>query len=610
MRVSRMKFNRRILLSGGLSACCLFALTATSSADSFQPPTGKISPFRRDRLPINDQSIIGLSKYLTTIIGGSPYQTAKDRRAVAKALALALALDPKNESAEDRLSKLIEGEKPDIGDKDKLEREKGNLWGSLYWLASPEAGQDGNLLASLMGETLSAIYPSDSEASSYLGKPEHAAWNGWVAELTSFKKSPVIEQKPAIKKEVEEEQELATNKPEEERKYDPKAGVILNHGKITTVINIYDKDKAMWLPKVVSVSMKATSTLKNDVGKDQYGFHLEIFGDSENFLQIQEEVSTPLKDRLFDYRGQLPEHAEIKISLDGEPSYPFRKNRGAISGPAFVLANAALTGATLDGTVIGEIDKSGNLKLPDYFWRALMELADGAGGRLIIPASAEPMLVNILALEKPEFFFKYEVLVASSLEEYVTLASRDVSDQHEEIYNKFNIIKEKADGSVMGAYLTNKFVRERLQEIVDQAPYHLSAKVLNIYGSTSRPRYLTREALGAEIWRKVDVISEIVKIEDFDGINSNQLGKLDELYKKMRDDLKELERYTGSRNTDLLKEGKDLVASVRGFAREFEGKEEMWEKYDKIRAARGSMMLRNTELLEKLTELTGDPPPN
>ena len=605
-----MKFRRRNLLSGGLSACCLFALTAALSADSFQPPTGKISPFRRDHLPINDQSIIGLSEYLTTITGGSPYQTAEDRRAVAKALALALALDPKNQSAEDRLSKLIEGEKPDSADKDKIEREKKNLWDSLNWLASPEAGQDGNLLASLVGETLAAIYPSDSEASSYLGKPEQAAWNGWVAELASFEKSPVIEQKPDIKKEVEEEQELATHKPEEDRKYDPKAGVIINSGNISTVFNMYDKDKAMWLPKVVSVSMKATGTPKDDLGEDQYGFHLEIFGDSEDFWQIQKEVSSPLKDRLFDYLGQLPERAEIKIRLDGEPAYPFSKNRGAISGPAFVLANAALTGATLDGTVIGEIDKSGKLILPNYFWRALMELADGTGGRLIIPASAEPMLVNLLALEKPEFFFKYEVLVASSLEEYVTLASKDASDQHEEISNKFKIIKEKATGKMMSNYLSNKFVRERLQEIIDQAPYHLSAKVLNIYGSASRPRYLTREALGAEIWRKVDVISEIVKIKDFDEINSNQLAKLDELYRKMRDDLRELDRYTNSRDADLLKEGKDLVAAVRGFGREFEGEEEMRQKYEKIQVEMDTMIRLNSELLEKLTKLTGDPLPN
>jgi hypothetical protein len=317
-----------------------------------------------------------------------------------------------------------------------------------------------------------------------------------------------------------------------------------------------------------------------------------------------------MREGLSGYLGKLPERAEIKIRLDGDQNYPYRRNRRAITGPAFILANAALTGIEPDGIVIGEIDRSGQLKLPQHFWRALMALADeGPGGRLIIPASAEPMFVNMLALDKPEFFFKYEVLVASSLDDYVTLAGKDTSGQHEEIYNKFKVIKDKSAGTSMGAYLTNKFVRERLQEIVDQAPYHLSAKILNIYGSVSRPRYLTREALGSEIWRKIDVITEIAKIEDFYGINSNQLAKLDEHYKRMRDDLRDLERYTDSRNTELLKEAKEVVNSVRGFGKEFEGKAEMWEKYDKIKSAHGTMSRTNRELLEKLSTLTGDPQP-
>lgn len=606
-----MNSGSRNWLIRGLSACCLFALTSASSADLFLPPSGKISPFRRDRLPINDQWIHGLSNDLTTIISGSPYETAEDRRAVAKALALALALDPKNESAGERLSKLIQGEKPATADKDKLEREKKKIWNSLNWLSAPEAGRDGNLLANLLGETLAAIYPDDSQAKTYLGKPENTAWKDWVAELASFKKAPVIEQPPEIKKEEKEEKELAENKPKKvERKFDPKAGVLLDRAQIMTLVNLYDREKGLWLPKVVPVSMQATSNPKNEEGEDQHGFRLEISGDSDDSWQIQEEVSDPLRDRLSAFLGQAPERAEIKVRLNGEASYPFQKNRGAISGPAFVLAHAALMGSAVDGTVIGEIDKSGKLKLPDYFWRSLMELTEGAGGRLIIPASAEPMFINLLALEKPDFFLKYEVLVASSLAEYVMLSCKEGSEQHEEIRNKFEIIQEKATDNALGSYLTNKFVRERLQEIVDQAPYHLSAKVLNIYGSVSRPRYLTREASAAEIWRKVDAITEIGKIEDIHEINSKQLERLDELYKKMRDDLKDLERYTDSRNTDLLREAKDLVASVRSLGREFEGKGERWAKYDEVESARRKMIRANRELLEKLAELTGDPLPN
>lgn len=609
-----MNSKSRYFLRHGLSASCLFLLCTPVLAESFVPPSGKISPFRRDRLPISDRSINGLSDCLTTITSGSPYETAEDRRAVAKAMALALALNPVNPSAGNKISKLMAGEKPDFTDKEKIAKDKKRIWDSLEWLSSPEAGADGNLLASLMGETVASIYPADSEARSYIGKPEHDAWNDWVAELAIFKNGPTIKEEPEIAEKEEEKEEpkeeITETEPKKEHKYDVKAGIVRESAKISTVLHMYDKDKAMWLPKVVPLEMRGNNHPMNEDGEKHWGFRFEVSSSSDDFWTMQEEISSPMRDGLSGYLGKLPERAEIKIRLDGDQNYPYRRNRRAITGPAFILANAALTGIEPDGIVIGEIDRSGQLKLPQHFWRALMALADeGPGGRLIIPASAEPMFVNMLALDKPEFFFKYEVLVASSLDDYVTLAGKDTSGQHEEIYNKFKVIKDKSAGTSMGAYLTNKFVRERLQEIVDQAPYHLSAKILNIYGSVSRPRYLTREALGSEIWRKIDVITEIAKIEDFYGINSNQLARLDEHYKRMRDDLRDLERYTDSRNTELLKEAKEVVNSVRGFGKEFEGKAEMWEKYDKIKSAHETMSRTNRELLEKLSTLTGDPQP-
>jgi hypothetical protein len=587
-------------------------MIAAAHAETFVPPTGKISPFRRDQLPISDRAIGNLSHQLTTITSASPYETAEHRRAVAKALALALALNPKNESALNILDRLIEGEKPSLVDKGKMEYDKRQAWNSLGWLSSPEAGQDGNVLAAMLGETLANIFPTDSLASSYLAKPEHPGWNGWVAELAIFKKVPTKVEEPRIEeKEEEKKEEIVVTPPKESPKYDPAKGVVMDQAKLSTVLRMYNQDKALWLHKVVPLQMRGTNHPTNEEGEERHGFRVQVSANSNDYWQMEEELSSPLKNRLTKHLGRLPERAEINVSIDSEKSaYPFSRNRGAISGPAFVLANAALTGVAPDGIVIGEIDRSsGNLKLPAHFWRALMVLAEGSGGRLIIPASAEPMFINLLALEKPDFFFKYEVLIASSLEEFVTLASKESSAQHEEVYNKFKLIKEKSAGSALGAYLTNKFVRERLQEIVAQAPYHVSAKTLLIYGSASRPRYLTREALAAEIWRKIDVITELAKIGDYYGINSNQLARMNDLYEQMRDDLKDLERYTDTRNGDILKDAKDVVASVRGFGREFEGSKEMWEKYNKIESAHSDMKKGNRALVQKLSEITGDPQP-
>lgn len=603
-----MHLNSRKSSIRSLSVCCFLLMIAAVDAATFVPPTGKIAPFRRDQLPISDRAIDNLSYQITTITSASPYETAEHRRAVVKALALALALNPKNESAKNILDRLIEGEKPSFADKGKLDYDKRQAWNSLEWLSSPEAGQDGNVLAAMLGETLANIFPTDSLASSYLAKPENPGWNGWVAELANFKKEPTKKEDPKVD---DKKEEIAVTPPKVLPKYDPTKGVVMDMAKLSTVLRIYDKDKSLWLHKVVPLQMRGTNHPTNEDGEEQHGFRVQVSASSNDYRQMEEELSSPLKNRLTKHLVRLPERAEINVSIDSENSaYPFSRNRGAISGPAFVLANAALTGIAPDGIVIGEIDRSsGNLKLPAYFWRALMVLAEGSGGRLIIPASAEPMLINLLALEKPEFFLKYEVLIASSLEEFVTLASMESSPQHEEIYNKFKLIKEKSAGSALGAYLTNKFVRERLQEIVAQAPYHLSAKTLLIYSSVSRPRYLTREALAAEIWRKIDVITELEKIGDYYDINSNQLARMNDLYEQMRDDIKDLDRYTETRNDDLLKEAKSVIASVRGFGREFEGSKEMWEKVDKIQAAHGDMKRGNRAFVKKLAEITGDPLP-
>ncbi|MFN5870308.1 MAG: hypothetical protein ACK46A_13395, partial [Akkermansiaceae bacterium] len=205
---------------------------AAVDAATFVPPTGKIAPFRRDQLPISDRAIDNLSYQITTITSASPYETAEHRRAVVKALALALALNPKNESAKNILDRLIEGEKPSFADKGKLDYDKRQAWNSLEWLSSPEAGQDGNVLAAMLGETLANIFPTDSLASSYLAKPEHPGWNGWVAELANFKKEPTKKEDPKVD---DKKEEIAVTPPKVLPKYDPTKGVVMDMAKLSTV---------------------------------------------------------------------------------------------------------------------------------------------------------------------------------------------------------------------------------------------------------------------------------------------------------------------------------------------------------------------------------------
>jgi hypothetical protein len=78
---SRMSSKSRKSSLRGFSACCLLLMITAVHAETFVPPTGKISPFRRDQLPISDRAIGNLSQQLTTIASASPYETAEHRKA-------------------------------------------------------------------------------------------------------------------------------------------------------------------------------------------------------------------------------------------------------------------------------------------------------------------------------------------------------------------------------------------------------------------------------------------------------------------------------------------------------------------------------------------------
>ncbi|MFN9025095.1 MAG: hypothetical protein ACK5VX_02735, partial [Akkermansiaceae bacterium] len=117
-------------------------------------------------------------------------------------------------------------------------------------------------------------------------------------------------------------------------KYDPTKGVVMDMAKLSTVLRIYDKDKSLWLHKVVPLQMRGTNHPTNEDGEEQHGFRVQVSASSNDYWQMEEELSSPLKNRLTKHLVRLPERAEINVSIDSENSaYPFSRNRGAISGP-------------------------------------------------------------------------------------------------------------------------------------------------------------------------------------------------------------------------------------------------------------------------------------
>jgi len=547
--------------------------------------------------------MVSLSQQLTLLTRGGKLNTANDRRSAAQALAVALALDPANNGARENLSTLTKGKNLDRANNESLNAAKGRIWKMLTWLSMPQAGSDGNTLAALIGDSISVLGSDHSDAVKAGGSGEQGTWQGWVAPLSAFEEDKLVSDEPIDEIEPDKPTEELSSKP------DPKASVVLEKADLKAVLHTYDSLSNKWSFGLSTVKMEASRESPvvevdpehevDDRERKEFEILVPSAVSSEHW-RIERMVVSSIRQALSDYRGELPKKGQIRL-LAGDGNYSFKKNHSYLSGPGFILANAALSGIEPQGTVLAELDRNNNMVVPPYFWRQLTALSEEKVGRLIVPVGAEEYLLNLLVIENPEFFLNNEVLMASSKEEFIALCAKEPSEEHAAVFAMFQELAAKAEGNPIGPFLSNRFVRQRLEEIVAEAPYHLSAKIL----ASDRPQFLTRKVLAAEIWRVIDPLNEFTDLDQED----TDTVEFEKLYDKIRDSLENLEHYAEIRDRELVNEGKDLASKIRSFLRTLRGRGELWERYSEIYAARREMIAKNYELRQKLSEASGDPLP-
>ncbi len=580
-----------------LRSLLFLALATGAQAAPFVAPAEENPPFRRDLLPIDTDSMATLSEDLAVLSHGFPLETAAQRRAAAQSLALALALDPANSGARDTISELVDGKLPKTTKPARLTEAKARLWQIHAWLSTPEAGADGKLLGDMVGDTTSVLDPDNPVATALRESPEQGKWDDWVAPLSAFEEAVVV------KNTTDPFVDIQPDMPDTPEK--PATGspaIVLTAGSVNSVLHVYDETFGSWDLLPTSVEMKAT---KEGSGK----FEIAVSGALAEQEEIEQNVSNPIRAALEANPAGLPVDGLVAITVNGGGTYSAEMNGSAITGPAFILANSAITGVEPQATVLARLDDNNRFVAPNFFWRHIHALNQGKGGRLVVPAGTGEYFTAMLALEQPEFLLKYEVLVASSPEEFMALCAKAPSEKHARVFASFQEIRAKAQDNVLGTYLTNRFVRQRLQEIVDAAPYHLSAKLLAQQGAGERPRTITRKILAAEIWRAVNPVTALSKLE-LRTLEPEAIGKIEKIYDTMRVDLDRLDRYTDIRDRALASEGKDLATSVRTLTRALKSRsDDLYERYEAISSAHAAMVSANTAILEKLSQLSGDPLP-
>lgn len=577
-------------------------LSLQAPAASFVAPEEGGCTLRIDRIPLDVDTMSDVSDGLA-VVAQTPAAGlhARHRRAAAQALALALALDPSNESARNSVSAFVNNKQDAAPSAESLILAKALVWQIHGWLSTPEAGEDGRQLAALMGDSLRFLDTEHPSAISLKDSPENGNWKGWVAGIDSFRQKKI--ETPPGKPEISDFdpfEGIEENMPEEEgKKNDPNAPqILLTEASIRTFLYEKADGSQVYNLNPVIVAMKAR---KANEGEE--GFTVEIKAQEEQD-KIRNKVAKPIFDALTSSFEAKPAAGRIELEA-GNKAYLYKKNGASLTGPGLVLANSALSGNAPVGTVLARLDDNGKLAAPDDFWNILRSMTGEESGRLIIPASAEKHLISLLTMEQKSFFLRYEVLMASTPAEMIALASSKPSPEHAAAFAQFDEIRKKSEGITTGVYVANHYVLQRLEKLSADAPYHLSAKLLAMQGAGKRPRTLTREFLAAELLRVVAPVRYTTNLKMQD-VKKEALDRMSDIQKKCRDDIEELDRITDIRDRDLLDAAIDMTTSLRTLTRELSKSGDYWEKISDIESAKNELNLRLTTLRTGLSQTAGD----
>ena len=488
-------------------------------------------------------------------------------------------------------------------DTNRLNRAKSQVWKLNDWLTTPQAGNDGHLLADLLGDTLATLDTDHPSAVDLLKSPERGKWDGWVAPLTSFEEKKIAKfEKPHV--EVDHADKPVVTSPEPEQ-----TGISLAKATVKTVLFAYDEKINAFKFGNTAVSMDAQPELEELEPRGKLQIVVPCKVKSE--VYVKDFVVSPILDALEEAKVALPKGGMIRFQAGDGDIYSFPKNTVSLTGPGFVLAHAALTGIEPDATVVGVINTKCKLTSPYYLWSVIEELRKGDGGRLVIPADSAEFFAALLTLEEPDFFLKYEVFTASSPEEMAKLCAKKPDENQASVSARFKEIKDKATGSTLGPYLANRFIRQRLIDIHTEMPQHFSAKMLALQGSAERPpRTLSKNILAAMIWHAIAPIESATN-SDLRGLLVADSGDLDKLYDTSRAELDLLDRLTERDDTELLDRAKSLTSELRSLIRVLSSRsDDFHAKINEVEKAQRSLLLSNKGLCRDLSLLTGDPPPD
>lgn len=568
-----------------LVAALLGSAPGSLFSGNFAPPAEGPVAFRRDQVPLDADSMSGLSRQLVTMAEGMDTEKDENRRTIAQMLALATALDPGNGKARELISQFKNGNSPASADPWTFEKTLHRVWQSIAWLERPEAGSQGRALATCLLDIMIVADPKNPRVEGLRAEGEHGAWSGWVPELAAYRAVDEIKH--------------PSDEPRSTEDKTAQAKIPLAKAQVSAVLwkQVGNDESLKWIQASAPLKMSA-EWIPGEEGASR-PFSLVI---GSNSAGSPVQALSPTLILLFkNQHVRLPAGQRVTIAGDALDRSIQSGKRQSISAAAAVLASAAISGVEPSATIIGTVNESGDFKLPSEFWNQLLALGPGNGGRLVLPTAAADYLPSMLALGKPQFFLDYEVLLASDFQELLVMSAKNPADPLAKASAQFKEIREKSGTQPVGQYVANIFIRRRFTDISQAAPYHFSAKMLIIQGAGNRPSFLPRVVLSAEIRRALEPLDWIVKMESPD-LGRSDLEHLNSSYETCRTQLERLSRYNERKDQELVNHAQELLLRVRVLERAAKPHGEFSPSYEGTRDALKALTDSRARLIQELKE--------
>ncbi|HAO95808.1 MAG TPA: hypothetical protein DCQ96_07085, partial [Verrucomicrobiales bacterium] len=324
--------------------------------------------------------------------------------------------------------------------------------------------------------------------------------------------------------------------------------ILLGQASTKTPLFLLDRDRRQSL-RIVPLSMNVIERPQADI----LTFSLEPKTESPDITSARVNVQKVLEQRWPD----LPLRRIAQISTGTDSYAP--NNGQAISGPAALLIHSSLTGRPLRPgvTLVAEVASDGSLTRPLQSWSYLRALRLAPGGRLLVPPDFEPELRAMIALEDPAFFLRWEVLIVSSIDTALNLASENSDPAGlaatSQLYEELRDVGRDKD---VGQLCVNAKVRERLSEITSRVPFHYSAKMLLVQGdATLRPTRVEREVAGRILRSALEPVGRISQLP-LSQLSAKRLLLAGEATSA---EIERFSKFISPADQDLLKEAQEVA---------------------------------------------------